>query len=113
MELLALPDGFLNERELRGLRIMADLDNCNYGCGSIDNCYGRCEEQSKSASNELLGGREAGNNNSGEGKLNSRSLGSKKCPTCLGRKGRMFNSGCATYFIQCEDCEGTGREAAL
>ena len=33
-----------------------------------------CAAIRKTASNELLGGREAGSNNSGEGKLNSRSL---------------------------------------
>jgi len=73
--------------------------------------YCTCEKgiaYRKSASNELLGGREAGNNNSGDGKLNSPPLGSHECRRCLGNGYTIFHEDGRTYQDRCSYCGGTG-----
>jgi len=72
-----------------------------------------CADVSKSASNELLGGREAGNNNEGDGKSIRRPLGSRKCRVCDGTGSDQFIDDDTYDLLPCSACEGTGREAAL
>ena len=65
-------------------------------------------EKSKTASNELLGGREAGNNDEGDGKINSPPLGSQKCPACDGTGVITYDEWFALWSEDCEECKGTG-----
>ncbi len=67
-----------------------------------------CADVSKTASNELLGGREAGDNNEDDGKLNSPPLGSQKCPVCEGKGYYYMHAIWPNRKINCTRCKGTG-----
>jgi len=71
----------------------------------------KASEKSKTASNELLGGREAGNDNEVDGELNSRSLGSRECRRCKGRGKVQEINPAFICNIWCPDCGGTGKRS--